>query len=234
MAPTTSDPASKIARVPSAPPSKTRSAGAQGRRSYLRSEDRRRQLLDVATQIAGSEGVDRLTIVGLAKAAGVSRQLVYDHFSDLQGLLGAVLADRFGVIDDAIYRSISAPGAFDDRERAVEVALGAARGFLELSREDRHLLRSVLSTTDAPAHELNPLAVALRERSIRRWRPLLGDERASSSRPRAWALVNALDGLGDLVATGELDVDGALEEFAFLLEATLAASEEAPSPRSAG
>jgi|SRR6185437_9815793 len=194
------------------------------KRSYLRSEERRAQLLEVATRIAGSEGVDRLTIVGLAKAAGVSRQLVYDHFSDLRGLVGAVLVDRFTLIDNAIYESISAPGAFDSENHAVEVALGAARGFLELSREDRHLLRSVLTTTDAPAHELNPLALALRERSIKRWRPVLGGEREPSSRARAWALANALDGLGDLVATGDLGIDAALAEFEFILRATLAAS----------
>jgi AcrR family transcriptional regulator len=219
----------KIGPVPAVPGAKQRGARTPARRPYLRSEDRRRQLLAVATQIAGTEGVDRLTIVGLAKAAGVSRQLVYDHFSDLQGLLGAVLADRFTVIDNAIYESISAPGAFADPDSAVEVALGAARGFLELSREDRHLLRSVLSTTDAPAHELNPLAVTLRERSIKRWRPLFGDGEDALVRPRAWALVNALDGLGDLVATGELDVDGALGEFEFLLRATLAASGRGPA-----
>ena len=221
--------ASKIGPVPPAAKRKPPRASAKPPRKvpprpYLRSEDRRRQLLDVAAHIAGSEGVDRLTIVGIAKAAGVSRQLVYDHFSDLQGLVGAVLADRFTVIDNAIYESISAPGAFEDPEHAIEVALGAARGFLELSREDRHLLRSVLSTTDAPAHELNPLATLLRARSIKRWRPLLGGELESSSEARAWAMVNAIDGLGDLVGSGRLSVEGALEEFEFILRATIAAS----------
>jgi AcrR family transcriptional regulator len=206
---------------------KPRGPRPPGTRSYLRSEDRRRQLLEVATRIAGSEGVDRLTIVGLAKAAGVSRQLVYDHFSDLQGLVRAVLAERFTVIDNQIYESISAPGAFDSPEHAIDVALGAARGFLELSREDRHLLRSVLSTTDAPAHELNPIATLLRSRSIKRWQPLLGSELQPGSRARAWALVNATDGLGDLVATGELTVEAALEEFEFILRALIAASRAA-------
>ena len=232
----TSPPRSKIGPVAPVPepkprrgPSSARRAAARpaGTRPYLRSEDRRRQLLDVAARIAGSEGVDRLTVVGLAKAAGVSRQLVYDHFSDLQGLVGAVLADRFTVIDNAIYESISAPGAFADPEHAIELALGAARGFLELSHEDRHLLRSVLSTTDAPAHELNPLASLLRARSIKRWRPLLGGELEPSSEARAWALVNAINGLGDLVATDDLTVEGALEEFEFIVRAMLAASRNA-------
>lgn len=231
-----SEPASKIAPVPGVPKEKparaagkprARAARPAGTRPYLRSEDRRRQLLDVATRIAGSEGVDRLTIVGLAKEAGVSRQLVYDHFSDLQGLVGAVLADRFTVIDNAIYESISAPGAFKDPEHAISTALGAARGFLELPNGDRHLLRSVLSTTDAPAHELNPLARLLRARSIKRWRPVIGGEREPSSPARAWALVNALDGLGDLVACGDLTVEEALEEFEFLLRATTMAAARA-------
>ena len=75
----------------------------------------------------------------------------------------------------------------------------------------------MLSTTDAPAHELNALAVQLRARSIRRWQPF-----ATGEPSRTWALVNALDGLGDLVATGELDVEDALEEFAFLVSAARA------------
>ena len=185
-------------------------------RPYLRAEDRRRQLLDAAGAIAGSEGVDRLTIVGLAKAAGVSRQLVYDHFSDLRGLVGAVLVERFTSIDNAIYEAISRPDAHDSPEREMTVALEAARGFLELPPGDRHILRSVLSTTDAPAHELNGLALQLRARSIRRWQPFIGEA------SRTWALVNALDGLADLVATGELDIEHALEDFAFLVSAARA------------
>jgi AcrR family transcriptional regulator len=199
-------------------------------RAYLRSEQRRRQLLDAAARIAGSEGVERLTIVGLARAAGVSRQLVYDHFSDLQGLVAAVLEDRFAAIDDAIYETISRPGAFDSLDDAIEVALGAARAYLELSREDRHILRSVLTATDAPAHELNELALQLRNRSIRRWQPAVGDETGPVTRARAWALANALNGLGDLVGTGELDVESALDEFAVLLRASVTAA--APHARS--
>ncbi len=203
-------------------PGTARRGRAGSTRPYLRSEDRRAQLLEAATRIAGSEGVERLTIVGLAKAAGVSRQLVYDHFQDLPGLVRAMLAERFVVIDNAIYEAITRPGALASPDDAVNVALLAARGFLELSRADRHILRSVLTTTDAPDHELNELALLLRERSIKRWQPVLGGGGQPSSRARAWALVNAINGLGDLVGTGELDVEEALEEFAVLLRASVA------------
>ncbi|MHB8533668.1 MAG: hypothetical protein ACYDC2_13195, partial [Solirubrobacteraceae bacterium] len=86
-----------------------------------------------------------------------------------------------------------------------------------------------LSVTDAPEHELNALALTLRARSIRRWRPLLGDERGPGSEARAWALVNALDGLGDLLGTGKLGADEALAEFGFLLRATISASGRRPT-----
>ncbi len=200
-----------------------RAAVAAPRRAYLRSDERRRQLLAAAAKIAGSEGVERLTIVGLAREAGVSRQLVYDHFSDLQGLVGALLEDRFAAADGAIHEAISAPGALGSREDAIEVALQAARVYLSLSREDRHILRSVLSATDAPEHELNGLALQLRGHSINRWQPALGGEDEPVSRARAWALANALNGLGDLVSTGELDAQSALEEFGVLLRASIAA-----------
>lgn len=183
-------------------------------RQYLRSEDRRRQLLEVATTIAGKEGVERLTIVGLAKEAGVSRQLVYDHFSDLSGLVWAVLLDRFTAIDQAIHEAIHRPRAEQD---PAAPAIEAARRFLELSREDRHILRSVLTITDAPNHELNALALQLRERSIGRWNSVLGDGDQVRSRARTWALVNTVNGLGDMISTGELTVDQALEEFEYLL-----------------
>ena len=183
-------------------------------RQYLRSEDRRRQLLEVATTIAGKEGVERLTIVGLAKEAGVSRQLVYDHFSDLAGLVWAVLLDRFTAIDQAIHEAIHRPREQDD---PAAPAIEAARRFLELSREDRHILRSVLTITDAPQHELNALALQLRERSIARWNNVLGDGDQARSRARTWALVNAVNGLGDMISTGELTVEQALVEFEYLL-----------------
>jgi AcrR family transcriptional regulator len=206
-------------------------ARGPARRPYLRAEERRRQLLDVAARIAGTEGVERLTIVGLANAAGVSRQLVYDHFSDLSGLVWAVLLDRFAAIDSAIHAALTRPGAMDSQEDAIAVALEAARRFLELSREDRHILRSVLTSTDAPAHELNGLALQLRERSINRWEPVLGGAGRGRARARTWALVNALNGLGDLVGTGELTPRRALEEFAALLRAGVVAPAAGTAPR---
>jgi AcrR family transcriptional regulator len=173
----------------------------------------------VAARIAGQQGLEQLTIVGLAREAGVSRQLVYDHFSDLSGLVAAMLMHHFASVDEAVAQSI----ALDSNPDPLATPLEAARRFLGLSREDRHILRSLIAHTDAPRHELSALAIEMRERSIDRWSALLGARDDLGTRARIWALVHSLHGLGDLVSTEVLTVDQALAEFATLFEAGLKA-----------
>lgn len=52
---------------------------------------RREQLLDVTTEIVSVEGFGAVSIESVARGAGVSRALVYEHFGELSGLLGAVV-----------------------------------------------------------------------------------------------------------------------------------------------
>jgi AcrR family transcriptional regulator len=52
---------------------------------------RREQLLDVTREIVDEAGFHAVSIDRVARAAGISRPIVYEHFSDLAGLLGALL-----------------------------------------------------------------------------------------------------------------------------------------------
>jgi AcrR family transcriptional regulator len=65
------------------------------KRPYMASRQRRRALLDVATEMVGRSGWSAITMTGLAKEAGVSRQLVYDHFEDGTGLLLSTIRHLF-------------------------------------------------------------------------------------------------------------------------------------------
>lgn len=56
----------------------------------LPKQARRQQLLDTALEIVRTRGTDDLTLLTLAAAAGVSRPIVYDHFSTRPGLLLAL------------------------------------------------------------------------------------------------------------------------------------------------
>jgi AcrR family transcriptional regulator len=53
-------------------------------------EERYRQLLDVAWRLVREEGTEALTLGRLAEQAGVTKPVVYDHFSTRPGLLAAL------------------------------------------------------------------------------------------------------------------------------------------------
>jgi AcrR family transcriptional regulator len=57
----------------------------------LSAQERREQLLDVTAKILGDSGFQAVSIQSVAKAAGVSRPIVYEHFGDLGGLLEALV-----------------------------------------------------------------------------------------------------------------------------------------------
>jgi len=57
----------------------------------LSAGERREQLLDVTAEMLGESGFHALSIQSVARAAGVSRPIVYEHFGDLGGLLEALV-----------------------------------------------------------------------------------------------------------------------------------------------
>ena len=96
-------------------------------RSRLSSAERREQLLDVTRDLADERGFHEVSIDAVARAAGISRPIVYSHFGDLSGLLHAVV-DREG------QHAVAQLGALLPTEIGPdpsEQLLGALRAFLE-------------------------------------------------------------------------------------------------------
>ncbi len=183
-------------------------------RPYLRARDRHRQLLEAAAAIARREGLDRLSMTGVATQAGVSRQLVYEHFDNLPDLVAALLLDRFGELDTAVASAVA-----ESEAKGLNAALAAARLILSRPAEERHILRALLAHAGSPEHELNELAARLRTRTIDRWRPALQTGDTPASRALVWALVNATLGLGDLVDAAEITVEQATAQLTILINA---------------
>ena len=55
---------------------------------------RREQLLRVTIAIVAEQGFQGVSVQSVARRAGISRPIVYEHFGDLQGLLEAALASE--------------------------------------------------------------------------------------------------------------------------------------------
>src|SRR5688572_15388281 len=99
----------------------TRMSGAQ----------RREQLLDVTKAIVVADGFHAVSIEAVARAAGITRPIVYGHFSDLGGLLEAL-------VERESRRALEQlPDTYDD-------LLAALTAYLEAVRTDPDTWRLVL------------------------------------------------------------------------------------------
>ncbi|OMC30296.1 transcriptional regulator [Mycobacterium sp. GA-1841] len=95
-------------------------------RRRLSAADRRAQLLDVARDIVADGGYPALTIERVAGQAGVTRTVVYQQFTDLPGLMTALL-DRESAIAFAGMSTMDHPDLDpDDLGRGVLDYLHAA------------------------------------------------------------------------------------------------------------
>lgn len=91
-------------------------------------EARREQLLDTTRALIAREGFTGVSIDAVAKAAGISRPIVYGHFDDLEGLFNALLDREAG---RAIGQLAAVLPSADDPRPVPEIAVDALRGYLE-------------------------------------------------------------------------------------------------------
>jgi len=90
------------------------------------STGRRDALLDVAAQLVGRGDVDAVTMESVAAAAGVSRPLVYKHFSNRKELLRALFERESELLHRRLSRAVLDADGLEQMLRAlVEGALTA-------------------------------------------------------------------------------------------------------------
>jgi len=152
----------------------------------MSSSDRRAQLLDVARDIVAVDGFGAVSIDRVAREAQVARALVYQQFSDLSGLMTA-LVDRESAIALAGIGTVDWAGTADEVGRGILAYLHAAptswriilsppdggppdlRDRLELGRAyartigARHLSRYAGATVDPDGATQRILLAALEE-----------------------------------------------------------------------
>jgi AcrR family transcriptional regulator len=119
-------------------------------RKRMSADQRREQLLDVTKELVGEQGFHAVSIEGVARRAGITRPVVYEHFGDLAGLLEAMV-DREG--ERALVQLAEVlPRASGPAGSLREDLLAALRGYLEAVRADPVTWRLVLMPPEgAPA-----------------------------------------------------------------------------------
>jgi AcrR family transcriptional regulator len=109
--------------------------------SRLPAPERREQLLDVTKAIVAARGFHAVSIEAVARAAGVSRPIVYGHFDDLRGLLEALVLRESARALEQLARVLPTDLAHGEPRAQL---LSALRAYLEAVRTDPDTWRLVL------------------------------------------------------------------------------------------
>lgn len=176
-------------------------AKRQTPRPYLTSPERRQQLLDVAGRLVREGGWSSLSMQGLAIAAGVSRQLVYEHFESADDLYLATLGHLFERVHAATEAVVRAGG---DLETTLARAFDL---FVDMAPEERNALRALASELDPSHRRMARAKTRLRARITELWAPYVEHQtglHGGEARAVAWMLVNAAGGLADGIADGSI------------------------------
>ncbi len=136
--------------------------------------ERREQLLDVTMAIVAEGGFQAVSIQSVARAAGISRPIVYEHFGDLQGVLEALVGRE---MERALAQvTETTPDDLSDGDPQ-QLMLESLRAYLEAVRQHPRTWRLVLMPPEgAPellrtrivsgrAEVLDKLALAVRPMS---------------------------------------------------------------------
>ena len=191
-------------------------AEARKKRPYMASHQRRRALLDVATEIVGRGGWSALTMKGLATEAGVSRQLVYDHFEDGTRLLLSTIEHLFEESHRATAEVLQ--GSAGEVPSTIR---DAYRIFLEMPAAQRRALRAISGDFVPDRPETRKAITVMREEIFALWLPYARRQTGLAEhelRPLVWMLNSASWGLADLVDDGTVSKKRATEMLVHLVE----------------
>jgi AcrR family transcriptional regulator len=183
------------------------------KRSYLPADVRRSLIVEAASRLIAREGLPGLTMVAVAKEAGVSRRLVYDHFPDLPTLFRAAFAEQARQYELGL-DDVFALGAGDTTTMARQLF----EHVLALGPETRRVVRALIGGAVPP--ELEGIREQFRATIGKRWCSWFGnlglDDQSSSA--LVSVMTSAYLSAAELVDNGEIGAEAAATIVAVLAD----------------
>lgn len=177
------------------------------KRQYLRAADRRRAILVAADGIVVDGGLAGLSVAAVATKSGVSRQLIYRYFVDVNDLVLSWVRYRLVALNESFSEASQ-----DHLEDSVGLTRRQLRVGLSLPEADRRLVRSIFGDLSDLSPELAESVLAVRARLLDRWTEIVspGDAGNRLIRARIWALLYSMLGLWDFLDVGIINTEEAL------------------------
>lgn len=201
---------------------------ASNKRTYLARDDRRAALLDVAATVVEQQGWPALSMISVADAAKVSRQLVYQHFASVDELMADTMSHLFRERFETIRQNIQ-----NNSGNLVELMKVVDKETFDAKPGRVRALWQMITATYSDNAETSRMGQRLRHLLTRLWAPMLAERvefTAPQSEAMAWMLHMAFWGAHQLVHDGEIDRKTANELFGWMLMKLLSPDVAALAP----
>lgn len=195
------------------------SLGTQEKRPYLGKEDRKKSLLLGAAQLVEESGWGVLNMSALAERAGVSRQLVYQHFPNLESLLGAT---AWVVFTDTMEGTAQAIANHpNDLKQAIRSAVLVSLD-MPVGRGDA--LWQLIAGSGLNSPELETIRLGIRDVILKLWVPSIRkikgiDEAAATA--MTWMVILSFWGIRQLIRDKVVEREQGIAQFDALLNQIL-------------
>mgnify|MGYP006206992699 CR=1 FL=1 len=186
------------------------------KRPYLGKEDRKKALLLSAAELVEEAGWGVLNMSALADRAGVSRQLVYQHFPNLESLLGAT---AWVVFTDTMEGTAQAIASHpDDLKQAIRAAELVSLD-MPVGRGDA--LWQLIAGSGLNSPELETIRLGIRDVILKLWVPAVRKEKnldKAAATSLVWMVILSFWGIRQLIRDGLVSREQDIAQFDSLLD----------------
>ncbi|HWF54206.1 MAG TPA: TetR/AcrR family transcriptional regulator [Solirubrobacteraceae bacterium] len=153
--------------------------------------DRERQLLDIAEDLFARHGYEAISIEDVARQAGITRPVVYDHFGSKEGLYLACVRRARNEFERSLVQAVA-----DDPDPQERLLRGADAFFAILERDPRRW--AILFGVQAPLQgDFGAALTELRRVTVARIAELLAGFAHDVDPQRLDAYAHAVSGAGE-------------------------------------
>jgi AcrR family transcriptional regulator len=161
----------------------------------MRASERRAQLLDVARRVFGKSGFNGVSMDDVAKEAGVTKPILYDHFPSKKELYLALLDADLAALHDSVKQALDSPTGNRERIR------GSFQAYFEFVQEQADGFRLLMQETVGAEDDFRNRVRETRARILAEVADLIVREsRGTLDREHAETVALALIGMAETVA----------------------------------
>jgi AcrR family transcriptional regulator len=167
-------------------------------RRRMRAPERRAQLLAVARQVFGTSGFHAASMDTVAREAGVTKPILYDHFPSKRDLYLALLDADLATLHDRVKEALDSPTGNRERIRA------SFQAYFDFVDEHAEGFRLLMQETVGPERDFREPVRLVRDKIRAEVADLIVREsKGSLDRRRAETVALALVGMVETVAQRE-------------------------------